>query len=34
MAIVWFLLDNLFFLLVAAALLRAWMNHSRLRMTQ
>ncbi len=34
MAIVWFLLDNLFFLLVGAALLRAWMNQSRLRMTQ
>ncbi|MEN9905281.1 MAG: hypothetical protein RLZZ555_1846 [Pseudomonadota bacterium] len=34
MVIVWFLLDNLFFLLVAAALLRAWMNQVRLRMTQ
>ena len=34
MAMVWFLLDNLFFLLVGAALLRAWMNQSRLRMTQ
>lgn len=34
MQILWFLLDNLFFVLVAAALLRAWMNLSRLRMTQ
>ena len=34
MVIVWFLLDNLFFLLVGAALLRAWMNQARLRMTQ
>ena len=34
MVIAWFLFDNLFFLLVGAALLRAWMNHSRLRMTQ
>lgn len=34
MVIVWFLLDNLFFLLVAGALLRAWMNQVRLRMTQ
>jgi len=28
-----FLLDTLFFFLVAAALLRAWMNHQRLQMT-
>lgn len=34
MQILWFLLDNLFFILVGAALLRAWMNHARLRMTQ
>lgn len=34
MAVLGFLLDNLFFLLVGAALLRAWMNQSRLRMTQ
>jgi len=34
MQILVFLLDNLFFLLVGAALLRAWMNQSRLRMTE
>ncbi len=28
-----FLLDTLFFFLVAAALLRAWMNHQRMQMT-
>ena len=34
MQILWFLLENLFFVLVGAALLRAWMNQLRLRMTQ
>ncbi|TSE27292.1 YGGT family protein [Tepidimonas sediminis] len=34
MRIVLFLLDTLFFILVAAALLRGWMNTRRLRMTQ
>lgn len=34
MKVVFFLLDTLFFVLVAAALLRAWMNTLRLRMTQ
>ena len=34
MRIALFLLDTLFFFLVASALLRAWMNSSRLRMTQ
>lgn len=34
MQILVFLLDNLFFLLVGAALLRAWMNQCRLRMTE
>ncbi|MCS6811014.1 MAG: YggT family protein [Tepidimonas sp.] len=34
MRIVLFLLDTLFFILVAAALLRGWMNTRRLRMSQ
>lgn len=34
MRIILFLLDTLFFILVAAALLRGWMNTRRLRMTQ
>lgn len=34
MQILVFLLDNLFFVLVFASLLRAWMNQSRLRMTE
>lgn len=34
MRILWYLLDNLFFFLVGAALLRGWMNMARLRMTQ
>lgn len=34
MQILGFLLDNLFFVLVGAMLLRAWMNQLRLRMTQ
>lgn len=34
MKVVLFLLDTLFFVLVGAALLRAWMNTLRLRMTQ
>ncbi|TNF59327.1 MAG: YggT family protein [Burkholderiales bacterium] len=33
MRVVLFLLDTLFFFLVAAALLRAWMNHQRMQMT-
>lgn len=33
MRIVYFLLDTLFFFLVAAALLRAWMNHLRVHMS-
>lgn len=33
MRIVFFLLDTLFFFLVAAALLRAWMNHLRVHMS-
>lgn len=33
MRVVFFLLDTLFFFLVAAALLRAWMNHLRIRMS-
>jgi YggT family protein len=34
MRILVFLLDNLFFALVGAALLRAWMNSARVRMTE
>jgi YggT family protein len=34
MRILLFLLDTVFFVLVGAALLRAWMNSARLRMTQ
>ena len=34
MQILIFLLDNLFFVLVGAALLRAWMNQSHMRMTE
>ena len=34
MRILVFLLDNLFFFLVGAALLRGWMNMARVRMTQ
>lgn len=34
MSVLLFLLDTLFFTLTAAALLRAWMNTRRLRMTQ
>ncbi|MBS3998010.1 MAG: YggT family protein [Hydrogenophaga sp.] len=33
MRVVFFLLDTLFFFLVAAALLRAWMNHLRINMS-
>jgi len=33
MRVVFFLLDTLFFLLVAAALLRAWMNYQRIHMS-
>mgnify|MGYP005861188897 CR=1 FL=1 len=33
MRVILFLLDTLFFFLVAAALLRAWMNHQRMQMT-
>ncbi|MEZ5662111.1 MAG: YggT family protein [Burkholderiaceae bacterium] len=33
MRVILFLLDTLFFFLVAAALLRAWMNHQRVQMT-
>lgn len=33
MRIVFFLLDTLFFFLVAAALLRTWMNHQRIHMS-
>lgn len=34
MRILFFLLDTLFFFLIGAALLRAWMNTRRMRMTQ
>ena len=34
MSVLLFLLDTVFFLLTAAALLRAWMNSRRVRMTQ
>lgn len=34
MAVLLFLLDTLFFALIAACLLRAWMNNRRIRMTQ
>jgi YggT family protein len=33
MRVLLFLLDTLFFFLVAAALMRAWMNHQRMQMT-
>lgn len=33
MRVILFLIDTLFFFLVAATLLRAWMNHQRLQMT-
>lgn len=33
MRVVFFLLDTVFFFLVAAALLRAWMNHQRIHMS-
>ena len=34
MSVLLFLLDTLFFALIAACLLRAWMNTRRIRMTQ
>ncbi|MDO9293642.1 MAG: YggT family protein, partial [Hydrogenophaga sp.] len=33
MSVLFFLLETLFFFLIAAALLRAWMNHLRIHMS-